>query len=103
MWSCLVPRCVRGCPGCVAHSSSERDAAARQVDHLVKYTSSQTEPAWTQSQVGKAAGLLVWRIEDFQVIAWPKSKYGTFHEGDSYIVLHSYQVGKEDKLRRGWG
>ncbi|KAI5925625.1 hypothetical protein F4810DRAFT_700122 [Camillea tinctor] len=53
------------------------------IDHKVKYNSAATEPAW--QDVGKAPGLLIWRIEDFQ-----------FHEGDSYIVLHSYKLGSKD-------
>ncbi|KAK9421169.1 hypothetical protein SUNI508_06017 [Seiridium unicorne] len=66
------------------------------IDHQVKYNSAATEPAWNEGQVGQAAGLRVWRIEDFQVIPWPKEKYGQFHEGDSYIVLHSYKIGNKD-------
>jgi gelsolin len=66
------------------------------VDHRVKYNSAASEPAWNDGQVGHAAGLHVWRIEDFEVVPWPKEKYGQFHEGDSYIVLHSYEVGNQD-------
>lgn len=61
------------------------------IDHKVKYKSAETEPAW--KGVGQHAGLYIWRIEDFEVIPWPKDKYGQFHEGDSYIVLHSYKIG----------
>ncbi|KAI1491752.1 hypothetical protein F5X96DRAFT_453439 [Biscogniauxia mediterranea] len=64
------------------------------IDHKVKYNSAATEPAW--QEVGKAPGLFVWRIEDFQVVPWPQERYGEFHEGDSYIVLHSYKVGSKD-------
>ena len=39
---------------------------------------------------GEAPGLQVWRIEQFKVKPWPKSKYGRFHIGDSYICLHTY-------------
>jgi len=39
----------------------------------------------------------VWRIEKFQVKAWPKEKYGQFFDGDSYIVLHTYKV--QDALK----
>ncbi|KAI3319020.1 putative actin-binding protein Fragmin [Xylariaceae sp. AK1471] len=65
-----------------------------EIDHKVKYNSAATEPAW--QDVGQAPGLYLWRIEDFQVIAWPKDRYGDFHEGDSYIILHSYKVGSKD-------
>lgn len=63
------------------------------IDHKVKYTSAETEPAW--KGVGKHAGLHIWRIEDFEVVPWPKDKYGQFYEGDCYIVLHSYKIGEK--------
>ena len=66
------------------------------IDHKVKYQSAASEPAWNDGQVGEAAGLYVWRIENFEVVPWPKEKYGKFHEGDSYIVLHSYKVGDKE-------
>lgn len=48
--------------------------------------------------MGKSPGLFVWRIEQFEVVAWPKEKYGQFHEGDSYIVLHSVKAGQTDDM-----
>ncbi|XP_065878731.1 villin-4-like [Euphorbia lathyris] len=36
---------------------------------------------------GKKAGLEIWRIEDFKPVPIPKSSYGKFFTGDSYIVL----------------
>ncbi|KAJ5371963.1 hypothetical protein N7517_003969 [Penicillium concentricum] len=67
------------------------------LDHRVKYNSSLTEPAW--QTIPKTPGLLIWRIENFQVIPWPKEKTGQFYDGDSFIVLHTYKVG-DDKLGR---
>jgi gelsolin len=73
------------------------------LDHKVKYASAASEPAWNNGRVGKEAGLLVWRIENFEVIQWPDKEYGTFFDGDSYIVLHSYKVGpKEDPDKLGF-
>jgi hypothetical protein len=40
----------------------------------------------------------VWRIEKFCVVPWPQAKYGKFHTGDSYVVLHSYKKPGQDKL-----
>lgn len=71
------------------------------LDHKVKYNSAASEPAWNDGQVGVAPGLHIWRIEDFEVVPWPKDKYGQFLDGDSYIVLHSYKAGRqgdEDQL-----
>ncbi|KAL7619966.1 hypothetical protein AAE478_010513 [Parahypoxylon ruwenzoriense] len=65
-----------------------------ELDHKVKYNSAVTEPAW--QEVGQAPGLYVWRIENFEVVPWPKDRYGDFHEGDSYIILYSYKVGSKD-------
>ncbi|KAH6847744.1 gelsolin [Chaetomium sp. MPI-CAGE-AT-0009] len=64
------------------------------LDHKVKHASAETEPAWNDGRVGLAAGLFVWRIENFAVVAVPKASYGQFYDGDSYIVLHSQQVKK---------
>ncbi|KAJ5378561.1 hypothetical protein N7509_011680 [Penicillium cosmopolitanum] len=65
------------------------------LDHRVKYNSAVTEPAW--QGLGQEPGLRVWRIENFEVIPWPKEKTGQFYDGDSFIVLHSYKVG-DNKL-----
>ncbi|KAK3197104.1 hypothetical protein GRF29_1536g621247 [Pseudopithomyces chartarum] len=62
------------------------------IDHKVKHQSASTEPAWNNGVVGSEPGLFVWRIEDFEVVPWPKQKYGSFHEGDSYIILKSDQM-----------
>ncbi|KAJ6140511.1 hypothetical protein N7470_010307 [Penicillium chermesinum] len=63
------------------------------LDHRVKYNSAASEPAWNNGKVGQVPGLFIWRIEDFQVVPWPKERTGEFYDGDSYIVLHSYKVG----------
>ncbi len=54
------------------------------------------EPAWEGA--GGKADLKIWRIEQFEVKEWPKASYGDFHEGDSYIVLHSHEDDEGDKL-----
>lgn len=71
------------------------------IDHRVKYNAAATEPAWNNGQIGQATGLFVWRIEDFQVVPWPKAKYGQFFDGDSYIVLHSYKLGRDGDEKLG--
>jgi len=65
------------------------------IDHRVKYNSAATEPAWNDGRIGQEPGLFIWRIENFEVIPWPKDKTGLFYDGDSYIVLHSYKVGNQ--------
>ncbi|PLB50398.1 putative actin-binding protein Fragmin [Aspergillus steynii IBT 23096] len=67
------------------------------LDHQVKYNSAASEPAWNNGKVGQEPGLLIWRIENFEVVPWPKERTGEFYDGDSFIVLHSYKLG-DDKL-----
>ncbi|KAI3772617.1 hypothetical protein L6452_03807 [Arctium lappa] len=45
------------------------------------------EPAF--QGVGQRVGTEIWRIENFQPVALPKSSYGRFYSGDSYIVLQT--------------
>ncbi|XP_039432535.1 gelsolin, cytoplasmic isoform X1 [Culex pipiens pallens] len=40
---------------------------------------------------GTSAGLLVWRIENFEPVPVPPKTYGKFYTGDSYIVLNTKQ------------
>lgn len=58
-------------------------------DKSLRKAAAQTEAAW--KDCGQKAGLEVWRIEDFQVKAWPAEAYGKFHKGDSYIVLSTVE------------
>lgn len=66
------------------------------IDHRIKHKSAATEPAWNTGSIGTSAGLHVWRIENFEVVPWPKEKYGQFYDGDSFIVLNSYKIGNKD-------
>ncbi|KAF9580705.1 hypothetical protein BGW38_002532 [Lunasporangiospora selenospora] len=57
------------------------------------------ESAWSKSTgVGAEAGLWVWRIEQFKVVALPKKDYGSFYSGDSYIILKSTKKEDTDVL-----
>lgn len=49
-----------------------------------------TETAWNNA--GTKEGVEVWRIENFKVVPVPKNQFGTFYNGDSYIVLKTYKV-----------
>ncbi|KFG79494.1 hypothetical protein MANI_021852 [Metarhizium anisopliae] len=71
------------------------------IDHRVKHKSAATEPAWNDGAVGTKPGLRVWRIEQFQVVPWPEDQYGQFYDGDSFIVLHSYALGKASPAKLG--
>ncbi|GMP86846.1 hypothetical protein CsSME_00039475 [Camellia sinensis var. sinensis] len=45
------------------------------------------EPAFQGS--GQRVGTEIWRIENFQPVPLPKSDYGKFYSGDSYIILQT--------------
>ncbi len=66
------------------------------LDRKIKQASAGGESAW--NGIGQKPELRVWRIEKFQVKPWPKDHYGTFHKGDSYIVLNSYRKGNSEAL-----
>jgi len=67
-------------------------------DHKdLKKASAGTEEAWKGA--GAKVGVEIWRIEKFQVKHWPKEHYGSFYEGDSYIVLNTYKNPGSDALK----
>lgn len=41
---------------------------------------------------GKHVGVEIWRIENFQAEKWPKSDYGKFCTGDSYVLLQTIRI-----------
>src|SRR6266545_2083293 len=57
-----------------------------QVEKRVREHAGNNEPAWQSA--GQKEGLQIWRIEKFQVKVWPAERFGTFYDGDSYIVLY---------------
>jgi gelsolin len=62
----------------------------------VKLEAAKGEEAW--NGCGQKPGVEIWRIEKFKVKHWPKDQYGTFYDGDSYIVLNTYKVPDVEKL-----
>jgi len=66
------------------------------LEKKVKLEASQHEDAWKGA--GKEVGIQIWRIQQFRVVAVPKNTYGSFHTGDSYIVLHTYKKPGGDAL-----
>jgi len=59
------------------------------LEKKVREAAAATEQAW--SGAGKKCGLQIWRIEKFKVVHWPIEQYGSFYDGDSYIVLNTYK------------
>lgn len=54
-------------------------------------------------KAGFTPGLKIWRIENFKVEAWPEKDYGSFYEGDSYLVLNTYKKDLDGfNMSLGW-
>jgi len=56
-----------------------------ELEIKVKKALAENEPEW--HKLSDESGIKVWRIESFNVKSWPENLYGSFYDGDSYIVL----------------
>ncbi|KZV66866.1 fragmin60 [Peniophora sp. CONT] len=63
------------------------------IEKRIREHAGDKETAWEQA--GIEPGLQIWRIEHFKVEDWPKERYGSFYDGDSYIILHTYKKDPE--------
>jgi gelsolin len=59
------------------------------LDHEIKKAAAESEYQW--KDINSKVDLKIWRIEKFVVVPWPRSKYGKFHTGDSYVVLNVFK------------
>ncbi|XP_031564933.1 gelsolin-like protein 1 [Actinia tenebrosa] len=66
------------------------------IEKNVKREAAGTELAWQSA--GKRCGLQIWRIEQFKVKALQRNDYGKFYNGDSYIILNTYQKEESDEF-----
>jgi len=63
----------------------------------IKKAAAETEKAWHVVNAEEKPGLFIWRIVKFVPTPWPKEDFGSFYNGDSYIILNKYQKeGEED-------
>ena len=44
------------------------------------------------ADAGQGEGVLVWRVEKFDVVLQPADSHGSFYQGDSYLVLHTFKA-----------
>ncbi|XP_017057093.1 LOW QUALITY PROTEIN: gelsolin [Drosophila ficusphila] len=50
------------------------------------------------ANAGRTPGLEIWRIENFEPVAYPKNNYGKFFTGDSFIILNTIENKKDKQL-----
>ncbi|CEM20072.1 unnamed protein product [Vitrella brassicaformis CCMP3155] len=62
----------------------------------VRKASAEAEPAFDGA--GEKEGVEIWRVEKLKIVRWPREQYGSFFDGDAYIVLHSYKKKGGDKM-----
>jgi len=67
-----------------------------ELEKQVRLNAAQTEKAW--KDIGKEVGRVIWRIENFHIIPVDPKTYGTFYDGDSYILLNTFKKPNEPKL-----
>jgi len=67
-------------------------------DYLMRLNISGENVKTEWGDAGSKPGLIIWRIEKFKVVPWPKEQYGKFYKGDSYIVLNTYKQGTSNYL-----
>ena len=56
-----------------------------------------SDPAFQSIQKNKP-GLILWRIENMQLVAVPKDCYGTFFKSDTYLVYASLEGASSRSL-----
>jgi len=78
--------------GGAEHEALKKKAAAAEVN-------------WAGA--GSKPGIEIWRVENkkgkFGVAKYPVEQYGTFYDGDSFIVLHTYKAGASDAAAAATG
>jgi gelsolin len=63
------------------------------IEKNLKYKNAENEPEW--QKIPKEPCLKIWRIEKFKVKPWPENQYGTFYDGDSFIILSVKKINNK--------
>ena len=62
------------------------------IEKNLRHNNALNEPEW--HKIPKEPCTLIWRIEKFAVVPWPKKMYGTFYNGDSFIILNIQKINE---------
>jgi gelsolin len=77
----------------IAIADSNIALLGSDLEKKVRVAAAGHENAWTV--VGKVEGIEIWRVEQFKIVPVPKNTYGSFYNGDSYILLKTYKVADQ--------
>ena len=75
------------------------DEINQEIQNLITLDLSKTETEFNNINPDEPI-LMVWRIEKLKLKKWPKERYGTFYEGDSFLVLCI--KSQEEKYAHVW-
>ena len=75
------------------------DEINEEIQQLISYDLDKTEPEFNSISPNKPI-LLIWRIEKLKLKKWPEERFGTFYEGDSFLVLSI--KSEDDKNAHIW-
>ena len=75
------------------------DEINAEIEKLISYDFNQSEPEFDSISPDKPT-LIVWRIEKLKLKKWPQERFGTFYEGDSFLVLNI--KSKDEKNAHVW-
>ena len=62
------------------------DEINEEIQKLISLDLNKSEPEFNSIEPDTPI-LLIWRIEKLKLKKWPKDSYGTFYDGDSFLVL----------------
>jgi gelsolin len=65
------------------------------IKNLITYDFSKTEPEFDSISPNQPL-LMVWRIEKLKLKKWPKENFGTFYDGDSFLILNIKSIDEKN-------
>eukprot|EP01125_Pyxidicula_operculata_P018879 TRINITY_DN676_c0_g6_i1.p1 TRINITY_DN676_c0_g6~~TRINITY_DN676_c0_g6_i1.p1 ORF type:complete len:1235 (-),score=418.69 TRINITY_DN676_c0_g6_i1:44-3748(-) len=71
-----------------AATSKKQEREQQAVQEMIQRATSTRKVSPFQG-VGVKAGLLIWRIEQFEAVPWPEELYGKLYSGDSFVFLRT--------------
>lgn len=71
------------------------DIINEDIKNLISYDFSKTEPEFDSISPNQPT-LMIWRIEKLKLKKWPKESFGTFYDGDSFLILNIKSIDEKN-------